>query len=65
MHNNRTQKKSLEISYCIGGHRALTDDLPASQDVRCRALSLMGRLADGNPMRSKETLIKRLLHTFT
>ena len=37
MHIHRTQESRVGVRYCIGGHRALTDVLPASQCMRCRA----------------------------
>ena len=37
MHIHRPQKRRVWVKYYIGGHRALTDVLPASQAVRCRA----------------------------
>ena len=37
MHIHRPQKRRVWVKYYIGGHRALTDVSPASQDVRCRS----------------------------
>ncbi len=37
MHTHRPQRKRVWVKYYVGGHRALTDVLPSSQDVRCRA----------------------------
>ena len=37
MHMYRIQKKRIGVIYWIGEHRALTDVLPTSQAMRCRA----------------------------
>ena len=42
MHIHHPQKRKVWVKYYIGGHRTLTDVLPTSQNVRCRALTSHG-----------------------
>ncbi len=37
MRIHRPQRRRVWVKYHIGGHRALTDVSPTSQDIRCRA----------------------------